>query len=146
MKKIYAIFMATLVVGFVLVACGNTQEPNNPDTPTNDPEKLIVGTWETDSLVDIYPNGEKNVDDHFEGESALILYFDEEGNFHDNSNLTGTYTIEDGILDLYYGGIYQGSVETFFVDEITATSLVISYDVEGDVTFKELYYLHRVVE
>lgn len=146
MKQIHAIFMAILVAIFVLAACGKNPEPNNPDTPSNDPEQLIVGTWETDSLVDIYPNGDKNVDDHFEGESALILSFDDDGNFHDNTNLTGTYTIKDCILNLYYGGIYQGNVETFFVDEITATSLVISYDVEGDVTFKELYYLHRVVE
>lgn len=146
MKQIHAIFMAILVAVFVLAACGKNPEPNNPDTPSNDPEQLIVGTWETDSLVDIYPNGDKNVDDHFEGESALILSFDDDGNFHDNTNLTGTYTIKDGILNLYYGGIYQGNVETFFVDEITATSLVISYDVEGDVTFKELYYLHRVVK
>lgn len=114
MKKFYAIFMASLMGVFVLVACGNNNEPNNPNNPdvpsndstetpgndslinSNDYTKLIVGMWAQDSAI-IDTNGEISYDESFPGgltsfsaDSQFQMFYDATSTAPDEQ---GSYTL-----------------------------------------------------
>lgn len=164
MKKLYAYFMAALVAVFVLVACGNNNEPNNPNNPdtpgndstetpggndslinSNDYAQLILGMWAQDSAV-IDNNGEKSYDESFSGgftsfsaDNQFEMFFDATSTTPDQ---TGTYTLVGPTLmmDYYQDGELVHSA-LYSIMHLNQTSLIIRAVYDTDVV---TYHFTRV--